>query len=493
MRVANSIVYASDGDEISTDGIAYSSIEGPLTLSKINYTGQNSLISTAMMANQREIYYYAFLNFPTGEVAPLNMAILETMHLLEETFAENATPLGAVSSNELTLSLLNQNKYFSPSYSLSPYYGKLLPNIPITVYTGILLPDSTIEYVALGIYYTTDWDAPTDSLMASVVCNDRLFNLFNGPMPQIPIQESANMSIMFTMLFTALNLTVDDFDIDALPYGVTIAALPEGEGIKIRDGLQQMSERCLCNVFVTRKDGKIRVLRNNNVEPVSYTWTDSDTIIHSDIETKYSNIMSQAEITYHTPYVGAQESVLTLESVEIPIGGITLNNLFFDSVVGAVENVQLIGATNSSISSMTIGARSISMVIENTGVSETVAITITGRSVKTVDAKYTLTDATAQAIVGTIKFTKDSEYIQSRDDAIIYAGKVLPLVTNTSAYIKVNSRGDPTVELTNSIKVNDLTNLITDLDVVPIRMENNFTNGLKCDMLAIKKSIREAS
>jgi len=494
MRLASEIIYASDGDEITTDGIIYSSLEPTLTVSKINYVGQSANITTAMYASQREISYYGFIHFPSGAVAELDMSKLESMNLLEEMFAENSTPLGAVSSNELVLSILNQNKDFSPSNVSSPYYNELLPNIPLDVYVGIKLLSGVIEYLALGTFYTTDWETPSNSLMANIVCNDRLFNLFNSPMPQIPIQENINMSTMFTILFTAMGLTAKQFEVDALPYGVSIAALPEGEAVTIRSGLQQMSEQGLCNVFVSRKDGKIRVLRNNNVEPVSYTWTDSDMIINADIQTKYSNIMSQVEITYHVPHVGEQVSVLSLENVEIPIGGIIFSSLFFDSVIGDVENVKLIGAINSTIDSMTIGAKSISLTISNTGVAETVAIEVYGRSITTIDAIYTVTDTAMQAIIGNVKFTvPNTEYIQSREEATIRAQKILSLVTDTSAYVQIEARGDPAVELINSILINDVTDSITNLAVVPIRIENNFTNGIDCKMVAVKKSVREAS
>jgi len=448
--------------------------------------------NVAIKANQRDfkclikIYFDGENGYPYG----FNETDIESIDLLEETFAEGETPLGAVSSNELVLSLYNRNNNFSPKNTDSPYYGKLVPNIKIELSIGIKLADLTYEYLDLGTFYTSNWSMPTNSLMVNIICHDRLFNIFNSPMPQIPIQESINMSTMFVMLFYALSLTSSDYNIDAISHGISIAALPQSSGDTIRDGMQIMAERSLCNVFIPR-EGVIRVIRNNNVLPYDTTWTDSDMIINADQPIDYSNIYSQVEVGYHVPFVGEQESVLIIEKVEVPDGGITLDNLFFDSVVGAVENVKLIGAVNSYISSMTIGARSISITLANASASETVAIEIDGRPVKTVDATYLISDATAQALVGNIKFSFDSEYIQSKNDAIIFAGKLLALVTDPSAYITVDSRGDLAVELTDSLMINDVIDSIENLEVVPIRMHYDFTNGLECDMVAIKKSVRE--
>jgi hypothetical protein len=452
----------------------------------------------AIKANQREFKCYVRFYFDGENTVPYDFteATVESIDLLEETFAEGQTPLGAVSSNELVISLHNDSHQFSPRNISSPYYGKLLPNIRVDAYIGLkvaegaVAAEDTYEYVDLGTFYVSNWSAPTNSIMANVICNDRLFNIFNAPMPQIPIQENINMSTMFAMLFNSLGLSSSDYTIDAISYGINIAALPQSSGDNIRDGMQQMAERALCNVFVPRNDN-IRVLRNNNVEPASFTWTDSDMIIDADQPTDYANIFSQVEIGYHIPFVGQQSNVLTIESIDIPTGGITLNNLFFSSVVGAVENVSLIGATNSSISSMTIGARSISLTISNDGISETVAIAVSGRVVSTIDATYTATDSTAQALIGNVKFPFDSEYIQSKEAAMESAYALLPLVTDPSAYITANSRGDPSIELTNSILINDVIDLITNLEVVPIRMHYDFTSGLTCDMMSIKKSVRE--
>ena len=450
------------------------------------------LWDNAIKANQREFKYSVNIYFDGNTNPPINFTedIVTSIDLLEETFAESQTPLGAVSSNELTIYLYNEDKQFSPKYISSSYYGKLVPNIKIEASVGIKVIDGTYEYTDLGTFYTTDWDAPTDSLIASVICHDRLFNFFNLPMPQLPIQEEINMASMFTMLFNVLGLTTTDYEIDNIAYGISIAALPESSELNIRDGMQQMAERSLVNVFVTRK-GIIRVLRNNNVESISHTWTDSNMIIKADIPQKYSNIYSQAEIAYHIPFVGEQVSVFTIESIEIPTNGLILNNLLFSSVVGDVENVQLIDATNSYIDSMTIGARSISLTIANTGVPEDVSIAIYGRLIDTIDAKYTETDSVAQTLVGSIKFAFDSEYIQSKTDAITYAEKILPLVTTPDAYITINSRGNPSIILTNSMLINDIIDQIVGLEIVPIRMHYNFTNGLSCDTVGINKSVRE--
>ena len=498
-RTAGTITISGNGSLVvvgvsNTPGVIAISGGGSVTVATHALIGAGAAWNIAIKEDTREFKYYTQIYFDgdSENAYGFDETSISGMTLLEETFAEGTTPLGSVSSNELTISFNNQDNDFSPRNTSSPYYGKLVPNVKVVPYIGIKVADDTYEYVNLGTFYTTNWSAITSSIIADVICHDYMYNVANKPMPQIPIQEDKNIGNMFNVLFNAMGISSDNYEIDDIAQSMLIAAFESGEDVKVRHSMQSLAERGLVNVFCDRTN-KIKVMRNNNVESTpSFNWKDTDLIINSDIPSDYSNIFSQIELGYHIPYVGASSSVLSITGLTIPAGGITISKIEFSSIVGAVESVNLIGAVNSYIDSMTIGGRTISLVIENTGVDEVVDIKVIGLPVNTVDAIYEETDATAQAVVGDIKLPLDSEYMQRKTDAINYVSKILPLVTDPAAYIDIDSRGNPYITLDKSIDIDDATNDIMDFITSPIRMDYDFNSGCGCKCKGIKTSIRRA-
>jgi hypothetical protein len=481
-------------DSITTDGFYLSSKENPVTVREIVYDSVEEDLTAVARASQRQLSPYMFIYFASGVDGEFTDEEIASMTILEELFAEGATPLGAVSSNEAEVFLNNQDKDFSPLYTGSPYYSYLLPNKEVVILIGIKKTDGVFEYVDMGKFFTTHWNNPTRDIFASVLCHDKLFDIGNRIMPQIPVIQSTTHSILFKSIFKNLGLESREFDIDNITYHADIVALPESSSDKVRATLQSLSESGLCNVFLKR-DGLLRVIRNNNVEnPPTHSVNDSDFIVNAEQPTDYTKCYSQVEINYHIPYVGEPETVLTVEVLNIAVGTNQFDNIFFNGPVGAVENVKLIGATNSYISSMTIGARSISITIVNSGSnSENVRIEVEGRSINTTDAKIVLTDTDMQAKIGNIKLSINSDYIQNKDDAMIYGAKILGIVTDPSAYINVLSRGNPTMTMLNSLRINDITDNITDLNTVPYRIIHDFTDGYSSELSCIKLSLREGS
>lgn len=487
VQLCDEITYASDGDIVYTDSIYSGNNFDNLTCSEIIYKDLTFDLTTAFNSSQREIKNGLIIYFPS-DVEGFLTEDISKQGLLEETFAESQTPLGAVSSNELTVTLYNEDNNFSPNNSLSPYYGKLLPNIYIDAFVGIKLSDGTIEYVYLGNFSTTDWNAPTGGLEVGILCNDKLRTLGNKIVPQIPIQNSSSISQLFRCIFNSLGLTEDEYSIDDISHSVNITSFSES---KVMDILQDLAERGLAYVFCDR-NGKIRVIRSNNVEnPSSFTWQDTDMLINADIPVQYQDIYSQIEITYAITYADVPTTVLSSIELEIPSGGLTLSNFAFGSVVGSIDNIILKNNINSYITSMTIGAESISLTFANTGASETITLEILGRAIVSKQAVYLVSDSDTQALIGNIKLAINNNRIQTKDDAILYASKLLTLIINPAAYVTASSRGNPVISLVNSIRINDTIDNIINLDVVPIRMDYTFTDGISCNMVSIKRSLRE--
>jgi hypothetical protein len=81
--------------------------------------------------------------------------------------------------------------------------------------------------------------------------------------------------------------------------------------------------------------------------------------------------------------------------------------------------------------------------------------------------------------------------IQSQEDATSIANYVLQLVIDPSAYIQINGRGNPNINLTDTMNITYTSGKITNLNIVPTRIAHSFNSGLSVQIEGIKKSVRE--
>jgi len=205
---------------------------------------------------------------------------------------------------------------------------------------------------------------------------------------------------------------------------------------------------------------------------------------------RYSDLYSKVNLTYYMPFIKESSQVLDLNQIIIKKGTNNLDNLILSSKTAVIESIQLIGSDNSYIQSMTIGASSISLVIVNSGDDEIVDISVIGRSIEYVQATVTETDNNIMAIIGDVKWEIGNEYIQTKENAQTYIEKVINLVNDLAGYINIVSRGDPYIQLVNTIRINSVVDSISNLDIIPLRNNYTFSNGVSCQTYGIKKSIR---
>ena len=125
--------------------------------------------------------------------------------LLEEAGAEDSNPLGAISANELSFSLYNDSGIFSPTNTNSPYYGKIKTNVPIIPYMKPELDEVTdVNWIKMGKYYVSDWNATVTGAAASITAEDKLQQVFLEPAPVIPVGLNKTQAAFFQEVFEAL-------------------------------------------------------------------------------------------------------------------------------------------------------------------------------------------------------------------------------------------------------------------------------------------------
>jgi hypothetical protein len=441
---------------------------------------------TAIDADMRNIKPRVLVYFDGDSQPPVEFDedTVVDIHLLEEARAESDNPLGLVSSNEITISFRNDDRAFTPTNPASPYYGKLRPNVLVKPYLGVETSPGVFEWVPLGVFRTGDWSAPSDSVEATITCYDKLYEIGNKDVPMLPAVAETTIYGLFGLLFQALGLSSSDYLIDpSLNQPVRIGWLPKG---KVKDALQTLAVAGNCSVMVDRY-GIIRV-RSNFVSgsPVA-VLTDNDQIISAENPQKYLDTYNVVKVNYKSPYLKPLDSLLKIDSLTVPNGGITLQNIeFSSSPVVVVDQVKIIGAKNSAITSMQYGAWAITIEIANPGPDETVSLEVTGRAAGMINSAYTAKDDASVALWGEKKLEIDNVLIQDLNATKTYADMLLNLLKDPYANFSLNIRGDPALEVGDTIKVQDAADKIGDVTLVPIRITLDYDGALEAKVKARK-------
>lgn len=394
---------------------------------------------------------------------------------LEEVKAEGSSPLGLVSSGELTVGFDNSSRAFTPTNPASSYYGKLRPNTLVKARLGIEVTSGVFEYVPLGEYRTGDWTAPSDDVEATVTCQDRLSDIGEKDVPLMQVRENTTIYEMFESIFQALGMAPDEYSIDtSLQQKIKLGWLPKG---KVQTALQTLATAGNCSVTADRY-GRIRVRSNYAAgEPVR-TLGEDNQLVRINNPLRYQDIYSAVRVNYSIPVVQEPSSVLKVDNLTIPHGGTTLRDMEFSDPVYSVDQVRLLGAQNSRVTGLEYGTWGINIEIANPGHDETVAIEVVGRIIKTTTSSCTVRDKQAVAK----ELTIDNYLIQDQVTARRYAASLLNLLKNPLSKYTATIRGNPALEAGDVVElVSEATKLGT-ASVMLSRISMTYDGGLEADI-----------
>ena len=441
---------------------------------------------TAVNADARRWAPRIEIYFDGPGVDPVVFDDVANISLLEESSADGENPLGLVSSNEIKINLDNSERNFTPTNTASPYYGKLKPNILIKLYLGLLVAASTYEYIPLGVFRSGDWQSPSSSVEASVVAYDKLYAIGKLDVPMIAMAANTTIGQLFAVLFDALGLTATEYAVgEALDQPVTLGYIPKG---KVLAALQYLSIAGSCSV-TTDRYGVIKVTSNfvtGSVTPVQ-TWTDQNQIAEAGNPQRYLDCYSAVKVNYKIPRLNPLDTILKIEQLVIPTGGITIANVEFSAgPVAYVEQVRLNGAVNSGVVSVEYGAWTITVAIANDGTQETVELEVIGQGVDFITVPYTAQDPAAIAEFGFKELSIDNRLIQGSQTAQSYAVSLLSYVVDPLVNFDLEVRGDPAVEVGDIVQIQDPSDLIGSVNVIPTRISLDFDGGLQATVQARK-------
>lgn len=400
--------------------------------------------------------------------------------LLEEAGAEDNNPLGAISANELSFSLYNDNGIFNPTNPESPYYGKIKTNVPIIPYMKPDMDDGTeVNWIKMGVYYVSDWNATITGAAASITANDKLQQVFLEPAPVIPVGLNKTQEDFFQEVFDALGYAANiSKDLNA----TLLYTFTEGEQKKfLQEMLQGAIAYCTCD-----KNGDIVIEPLDGNKPLRATLTDSDQIISVDAKQSIIKTYGGVELTYVLPQLTEAVQLLQIKEANVPAGVFTHNKVAFSkgpaktitNVYALTENkeVTIVDYVNSPWD--------ITLVTKNESTQTTSDLAVYGIAVDFVQS--ILTDNA----LNVLKVT--NRYVQTTDYAKQYKAMLEAFVNSDMPTLTLQVRGNPLLNIGDKIRVQS-TNYNLDFTGILQRIKYNYVGSLSCEITLLNSEILEVS
>lgn len=399
--------------------------------------------------------------------------------LLEEREFSNGTlPIGNISSNELTVRMSNVDRRFDPGNTDSKLYGLVQPNRKVKAWIGVEVSDGSIEWVALGTFFCGDWSAPEDDIYAETTAKDRLdllaYTTFSGPVYQ-------NTSL-YQLAVNVLSSTGYQYWVDTelqnyiIPYAYF-------ESLTCRECLRLIAEASLSQVFVSRDD-TIRV------EGPSFL-TSKNTVCHNISVDNYftkNNPANYGEIANYvklitqplTPLENAEEVYKSDEAESIMAGETKTITVTFSKKPVIDAKSSLTGATAATITDATYYAWGADITVHSL-TADTFTVVVTGQPLSVMNSKEIVAkdDSSIKRFGKMMYEFSDNPLIQTATMGQSIADKCLELSKDARNDLDMDWQGNPALELGDIILTPDSK---TKAPFYVISQNFEWDGGLKCTL-----------
>lgn len=275
-------------------------------------TYRKSIDPATYLKGHRQVKVRVEIDFPSGTESFSGNSIKQ-MTLLEEATSGKQNPLGFVSANELSLSLDNSSGRFTVK---DPLEVEIRPGLEIRPFIEIIDGFGSTGEIPMGVFWCGEWEAPTNSLVATTVAYDRLANLITLDTPQIPPMTETTIGEMFGRLFRALGFSSDKYEISpALMQKVLVGWFPRD---KVGQSLQLLAEAGNCYVSVNKED-KFVVMPNIKTGFSTKSYTDKNAVFSINSPQRFLELHTAVKVVYRLPYLkDPNEELIRVDNIRIP-------------------------------------------------------------------------------------------------------------------------------------------------------------------------------
>lgn len=430
----------------------------------------------AFNAPSREIFLRLDIFFDSTPLQVTKSNYLVDASWLEESGAESTNPFGTVSSNELSFRLFNDKGLFSPTNMSSPYYGKIALNVPIDLYIRASVSD---DWIKLGRYYVSDWDASLTGTYADVIANDVWQQIFNARTPNYPVTDNSNFSQLFNNVYAEMGYNVEVDTSLNIPLPV---AFIDGSPIEFTKELLTGS-MSYCSID---KNGNPIISSFVSDRPIRATLTDSNQVKSVNARQSINKQYEGVELTYNIPNHTEVVKLLEISNEQFKTGETFLQNLMCStSPVWKYTTIcieSILG--KAAMKSYTASPNLISIIVNNPA--DTTIGTVSVYGIPVLFTEILLTDDASSLL------KLSSRYIQT-DTYAAYCRDVLNRFVNCPIpSLTVQIRGNPLLSIGDRVLIQS-TSYKINYDGVIQRLSYSYTGGLTCEMTLLNSAILEVT
>jgi hypothetical protein len=431
-------------------------------------------------SSTREIVCKLEIYFDGEDATPMTITrddYLVDMDILNESGADSINPLNAISSDEISFRLYNENGLFNPSNKQGALYGKIKTNIIVIPYIKPVV-DEEVEWIQMGKYFVTDWRATITGTTADVVANDILYQVFNMTSPVMPIMEDVTFYNFFKRYFKALKQLDTRVKVDAelttrVPYAYTKDS--------VVDSLQEMTQGAMA-MCISTKQGIISVDSLVSPRGTRAVLTDGDQIISADIQQTALKAYNGVELTYLYGQLTDQIEVLRVQNLTFQGGTTVLDKIAFETTpVRVVSYCSIQAPKNVYVRSYIATPWTIKpTVVNETGEVATGTFIVNGFAVNFVE-NYLVDE-------GDKLLSVRNEFIQKKSYARSYKDLLNRFVSNDIPTLTLSVRGNPLLCIGDKVQVKSAKYNLDYTGVIQ-RLKYRYDGGLTCEMTLLNSDI----
>ena len=258
---------------------------------------------------------------------------LMKLSLTEESSAESSNPLGAVSANELDLTLSNKNRIFTPTNVTGPYYGKIKNGVKLKVFFRLIDPVDTLNWIEFGVYYVAEWNSEATGINATVYATDIMSTVLTEPSANIQVVAGYTFKQFYDYMFATIgHAAVVSSELDGI---IPFAYASDS----ISADLSELTCAAMAMCYSDRA-GVITVEPINASRALRATLTDSDQVVSVTVKQSTIKTYDGVSLTYRYPQLLLNQNLLEVTDLDIPAGNYAHDTMYFDDgPVAAVGHV----------------------------------------------------------------------------------------------------------------------------------------------------------
>ena len=417
-----------------------------------------------------EIYFYG------PSVTPLTVMkddYLIDASWLEEGSADSSSPFGAVSSNEFSFRLFNENGIFSPTNTSSPYFSLIKAGVLVIPYIRPEDTDEEVRWEKLGEYYVTDWVAAVTGTFSDVIANDKWQQIFNSPAPNYPVGRDIPFYVAMQNVYALMGYEVEVSSLLNKPLGYSFI---EGTPLNFT---QEMVTGAIA-FCTSNKTGTPIIAPYTGVRPVRAIITDETQLKVASVTQSINTSYDGVELTYAIPQAMEQEKLVDIQKFSAPVGAFQAQNIAFNN--GPVWQITSIGLQSASVKFINYTATPwlITLSLNNEGEAGEVAVSVYGKVVGFTNV--VLTDNTIKPLKISNRYVQNAEYAQQ------YKNVMSAFVTDTTPVLALSVRGNPLLNIGDRVQVQSLKYNLNYNGLIQ-RMQYTYNGALSCEMTLLNESL----